>query len=115
MPPVQASSSQLNDLAAFVIKLTPDDDAALLSTPDFATQGAMLYQDQHCGACHQINGAGMKLGPALNGVSGHRDRAWLEKHFVDPKAMSPGTVMPAYKFTPPQMDAMCRYLLALPK
>jgi ubiquinol-cytochrome c reductase cytochrome b subunit len=115
MPPVQETSAQLNDLAAFVIKLTADDEQALMSTPDFATQAALLYQAQHCSACHQINGAGMKLGPPLNGVSGHRDRAWLEKHFRDPQSTSPGTVMPPYKFTDKEMDAMCRYLLALPK
>jgi ubiquinol-cytochrome c reductase cytochrome b subunit len=115
MPPVQESSAQLNDLAAFVIKLTADDEQALMATPDFATQAALLYQAQHCSACHQINGAGMKLGPPLNGVAGHRDRAWLEKHFRDPQSTSPGTVMPPYKFTDKEMDAMCRYLLALPK
>jgi ubiquinol-cytochrome c reductase cytochrome b subunit len=115
MPPVTLSTAQLNSLAAFVAKLTADDEATLMSTPDFATDGAMLYQAQHCNACHQINGVGMKMGPPLNGVSGHRDRAWLEKHFRDPQSTSPGTVMPAYKFSDKEMDAMCRYLLALPK
>jgi ubiquinol-cytochrome c reductase cytochrome b subunit len=115
MPSVTLSSSQLNSLAAFVVKLTADDESALMSTPDFVTDGAMLYQAQHCNACHQINGAGTKLGPPLNGVSGHHDRAWLEKHFRDPQSTSPGTVMPAYKFSDKEMDAICRYLLALPK
>lgn len=115
MPPVQETAAQLNQMAAFVVKLTLDDEASLLSAPDFATDGAILYQAQHCNACHQINGVGTKMGPALNGVSGHRDRAWLEKHFHDPQSTSPGTVMPAYKFTDKEMDAMCRYLLALPK
>jgi len=115
MPSVTLSSSQLNSLAAFVVKLTADDESALMSTPDFVTDGAMLYQAQHCNACHQINGAGTKLGPPLNGVSGHHDRAWLEKHFRDPQSTSPGTVMPAYKFSDKETDAICRYLLALPK
>ena len=115
MPPVTLSTAQTNSLAAFVVKLTADDEESLLAAPDFATDGAMLYQAQHCNACHQINGVGMKMGPALNGVAGHRDRVWLEKHFRDPQSMSPGTVMPPYKFSDKEMDAMCKYLLALPK
>ena len=115
MPPVTLPDTALNALSAFVLKLTPQNDQALLSAPDFVVQGAVLYQSNHCDACHQISGAGKKLGPALDGISQHRDRAWLERHFVDPKSTSPGSIMPPYKFTPPEMDAICKYLLQLPK
>jgi ubiquinol-cytochrome c reductase cytochrome b subunit len=115
MPPVQLSDPQLNALSAFVLKLTPQNEASLMSAPDFAVQGASIYEVNHCGACHQINGAGMKIGPPLDGVGQHRDRAWLEQHFVDPKSMSPGSIMPPYKFGPQEMDALCKYLLQLPK
>ncbi len=115
MPPVQMSDTQLNQLAAFVLKITPDDEASLFSAPDFATEGAILYQANHCNSCHQVNGAGMKVGPPLNGVSAHRDQAWLEKHFRDPQSVSRGTIMPVYNFNPKDMDNICRYLLALPK
>jgi len=112
---VQLTDPQLNSLSAFVLKLTPQNEASLMSAPDFAVQGASIYEANHCGACHQISGAGMKMGPALDGVGQHRDRAWLEQHFVDPKGMSPGSIMPPYKFDPAQMDALCKYLLQLPK
>jgi quinol-cytochrome oxidoreductase complex cytochrome b subunit/cbb3-type cytochrome oxidase cytochrome c subunit len=113
MPPVQLNDAQLHALTAFVVKLTPQNEQTLLNVPDFAVQGAMIYEANHCNACHQINGAGTKLGPPLNGVSKRRDRAWLERHFLDPKGVSPGTVMPAYKFSDKEMDDICRYLLSL--
>ena len=115
MPPVQLDDAGLNALSAFVLKLTPQNEAGLLSAPDYVVQGALIYQTSHCDACHQIMGAGKKLGPPLDGVGQHRDRAWLEKHFQDPKSTSPGSIMPPYKFTPQEMDAVCKYLLQLPK
>ncbi len=114
MPPVQLKDSDLNALSAFVLKLTPESEQALMSAPDFVVRGAMVYQSNHCSACHQISGVGMKLGPPLDGVGLRRDRAWLEKHFIDPKGTSPGTVMPPYKFSPEDLDAVCKYLLQLP-
>jgi len=114
MPPLDLPDSQLNALSEFMLKLTPQNEAALLATPEPVAQGAMLYQAQHCGSCHQINGAGMKLGPPLNGVGAHRDRAWLEAHFKDPQKMSPGTIMPPYKFGPQDMDHLVQFLLAMP-
>jgi ubiquinol-cytochrome c reductase cytochrome b subunit len=115
MPPVQLDGAALDALSAFVLKMTPQNDEALRATPDFAVQGAMIYQASHCSSCHQINGAGTKMGPPLNGVGQHRDRAWLEQHFRDPKSTSPGSIMPAYNFSPQDLDAICQYLLQLPK
>ena len=115
MPPVQLDDAGLNALSAFVLKLTPQNESGFLSAPNFVVQGALIYQTNHCDACHQINGVGKKLGPPLDGVGQHRDRAWLEKHFIDPKSTSPGSIMPPYKFTPQEMDAVCKYLLQLPK
>ena len=115
MPPVQLDSAALNALSAFVMKLTPESEQGLLSTPDFVVQGAAVYQANHCGTCHQIKGTGMKVGPALDAEGTRHDRAWLEKHFNDPQSASPGSIMPAYKFSPQDMDAICRYLLQLPK
>jgi ubiquinol-cytochrome c reductase cytochrome b subunit len=111
MPPVDLPNADLNALSLFVLTLTPRNEQAFLSTPDFATQGAMVYQANHCNACHQINGVGSTLAPALDGVGLRHDRAWLEKHFADPAGVSPGSIMPPYKFTPPDLDAICKYLL----
>jgi ubiquinol-cytochrome c reductase cytochrome b subunit len=115
MPPVDLSAPDLNALSLFVLTLTPQNEAALLAVPDFATQGAMVYQMNHCNACHQIRGTGATLAPALDGVGLRHDRAWLEKHFADPASVSKDSIMPAYKFMPMDLDAICKYLLQLPK
>jgi mono/diheme cytochrome c family protein len=115
MPPVDLSPADLNALALFVLTLTPQNEPALLSVPDFVTQGALIYQSNHCDSCHQIGGVGSTLAPALDGVGLRHDRAWLEKHFADPAGVTKDSIMPPYKFAPPDLDAICKYLLQLPK
>ncbi len=114
MPSIQLKDSQLNALAVFIQKMNPRNAEALDSAPQFAVDGALVYQQNRCGACHQVNGSGMKLGPALNGLSARRSREWVEEHFANPQKMSPGTIMPAYKFSPKDSDAIAKYLLGLP-
>ena len=94
MPAIMLNDGQLNTLAAFLLKLNPQNAEALQSAPDFAVQGALIYQARQCGSCHVVNGSGMKLGPPLNGLRRRRDRAWVERHFRNPQTLSPGSVMP---------------------
>lgn len=114
MPVITLTDSQLNSLAAFLLKLTPRNAHALESAPDFAVEGALIYQKTNCGACHQANGVGMKLGPPLNGLKQRRTREWVIQHFNEPQKMSPGSTMPPYKFNERDMDRITTYLLALP-
>jgi ubiquinol-cytochrome c reductase cytochrome b subunit len=114
MPPLQLSDSQLNALAAFLLKLTGRNAEALQSAPQFAVDGAMIYQQHRCGACHQLNGSGMKLGPALNGLGRRRSREWVVQHFAEPQKLSPGTVMPPYRFASRDLDRITTYLMDLP-
>ena len=114
MPPVQLSDSQLNALAAFLLKLTPRNAEALQSAPAFVVEGAMVYQQHRCGVCHQVNGVGMKMGPPLNGLAGRRSREWVVEHFLEPQKLSPGSVMPPYRFSSRDMDRITSYLMALP-
>jgi ubiquinol-cytochrome c reductase cytochrome b subunit len=113
MPAIRLEDAQLNTLAAFLLKLTPQNAEALQSAPDFAVQGALIYQVRSCGSCQIVNKSGMKLGPPLNGLRRRRDRAWVEQHFRNPQAISPGTVMPPYKFSPSEMENLCSYLFTL--
>ena len=115
MPPINLGPLHLNALSLFVLAMTDQNEAELLKAPDFVTAGAAVYQSNHCDSCHRISGFGTSVGPALDGVGLRRDRAWLEKHFADPASVSKGSIMPRYGFTPPEMDAICKYLLQLPK
>jgi ubiquinol-cytochrome c reductase cytochrome b subunit len=104
---------QWRRLATFLPKLDDENVESLHRTPQSLVNGAMVYQQNNCGACHQINGAGMKSGPPLNGVAKRWDRKWMEEHFLDPESKSPGTIMPAYKFSPADMTAMLDYMMSL--
>ncbi len=115
MPPIQLSDAQLNALAAFLLKLNPRNATALEDAPDFATQGALVYQANHCGTCHVVNGVGMKIGPPLNGLSKRETQNWVEEHFADPQKLSPGSIMPPYKLSPKDLENLTSYLFALPE
>jgi ubiquinol-cytochrome c reductase cytochrome b subunit len=115
MPPIQLSDGQLNALAAYLLKLNPKNAAALESAPDFAARGAQVYQANQCGMCHAINGSGMSVGPGLNDVAKRRSREWVAQHFADPQKLSPGTMMPPYRFSPQDLENLTAYLFALPE
>lgn len=115
MPPIQLSNSQLNALAAFLLKLTPKNEKALQDAPQWAVNGALVYQANRCGACHLVNGIGMKIGPTLNGLAKRRDADWVEQHFLDPQKLSPGSVMPPYKLPARELKALTAYVTALPE
>jgi ubiquinol-cytochrome c reductase cytochrome b subunit len=114
MPAIQLSDAQLNTLAAFLLKVNPRNAEALQSAPAFAVEGAMIYQKGQCGSCHLANGVGVRLGPPLNGLKQRRAQQWVVDHFRDPQALSPGSVMPPYRFTPSEMEKVVAYLFALP-
>jgi mono/diheme cytochrome c family protein len=114
MPPIQLTDAQLNSLAAFLLKLNEKNATALDNAPDFAVQGALLYQTNRCGACHLVNGGGMRIGPPLNGLSKRQSRGWVEDHFADPGKMVPGSIMPPYKLAPKDLENLTSYLFALP-
>lgn len=115
MPPIQLSDAQLNSLAAFLLKLNPTNATALENAPDFATEGALVYQANHCGACHVVNRMGMKIGPPLNGLAKRQSRSWVEDHFADPQKFSPGSIMPPTKLSDKDKNNLTTYLFALPE
>jgi ubiquinol-cytochrome c reductase cytochrome b subunit len=114
MPAIQLSDAKLNSLAAFLLKLNPENASALQNAPDFAVKGALVYQANGCSDCHKVNGVGMDIGPALNGVSKRRSRSWVDDHFADPEKLSPGTSMPPFKFSGRDQENLTNYLFSLP-
>ncbi len=78
-------------------------------------QGSKIFADNRCAMCHSINGAGGRIGPPLNGVEKRHTREWIEKHFDNPQALSPGSIMPAYHFSPEDLKAITDYLESLPE
>ena len=114
MPPIQLSDSQLNALAAFLLKLNPRNARTLGEAPGFAVAGALVYQKNNCAACHTVNGAGMAIGPPLNGLARRRTQDWVVQHFRNPQALSPGSIMPPYRFSARDQQDLVAYLFTLP-
>ena len=114
MSPIQLSDANLNALAAFLLKLKPENASGAASVPDNIAHGAQIYEAQGCGNCHVVNGVGAKLGPPLNGLAQRRDAQWVTKHFVNPAAMSPGSIMPPTQLPPADMQGLVDYVLSLP-
>ena len=115
MPPIQLTDAQLNSLAAFLLKLNSNNATALDNAPEFASEGALVYQANHCSGCHLVNGVGAKVGPPLNGLSKRQSRSWVEEHFANPQKLVPDSIMPAYKLSPKDLENLTSYLFALPE
>lgn len=75
--------------------------------------GRILYDQGGCGACHSIHGKGGKVGPNLTHVGKKRDRDWLIRHFRDPQAVSPGSVMPKTTLQDKELNELTDYMLSL--
>jgi ubiquinol-cytochrome c reductase cytochrome b subunit len=97
-------------LAKFLMNFDPAAADSYAAAPQFAIQGATLFEASHCGSCHQVNGVGGKVGPPLNGITQRRSAAWLRDNFVNPSKFAPGTPMPPYPFNSIDMQDMIKYL-----
>ena len=114
MTPVTLKDSELKDLVALMLKLTPENGDAVDTAPAFAVEGATIFEKNGCGGCHKINGVGGSIGPPLNGVAGRRSETWVIEHFQDPGKLSPESEMPPYNFSKTDMQNIVSYLFTLP-
>lgn len=116
MPPQKLSGADLDAITMFMLSLTgnklPAYYASMKVIPS-ATEGRRLFEEKGCIGCHSINGQGGKIGPALDDVSLRRSADWIMRHFLNPQAVSPGTVMPKFGFTENQAKALTDFVLHL--
>ncbi len=76
-------------------------------------QGAAIYKKQNCALCHRVGTTGGKMGPELTKVGAKRDRVWLQKYLVNPKAENPKNMMPPVKTKGEDLDHLIAYMLSL--
>jgi ubiquinol-cytochrome c reductase cytochrome b subunit len=112
-PPRKLSSAQVNALVQFVAKIRPENAVELEQAPADLLAGADVFVRNLCTSCHKINGVGGQTGPQLNGLQTRRSREWVERHFLAPNVISPGTIMPPYHFSPEERDQIVSYLFRL--
>jgi ubiquinol-cytochrome c reductase cytochrome b subunit len=104
---------QLNALSLFVENQNAQSAALLQGMSLPFVRGAQVYVAGACASCHMVNGIGGGVGPRLNGLANRRTPEWVEKHFLNPARLSPGSNMPAYRFKTDERDALIVYLFAL--
>jgi mono/diheme cytochrome c family protein len=116
MPPQKFSGPDLDAITLFMLSQTgetmPGFYASMKVIPS-ASEGLRLFQQKGCIGCHSVGGQGGKTGPALDDVGLRRTPAWMIKHFQNPQAVSPGTVMPRFGFTEAEARALTDFLLNL--
>jgi cytochrome c2 len=76
-------------------------------------KGAKVFAAQKCSICHNIGSSAKKMGPELTKVGASRNKAWLQKYLVDPKADNPKNKMPAVKVKGEDLEHLIAYLLSL--
>lgn len=105
-PKLQFTPDELNALVAYL--------ETLGATVSYTAQAPILF-DQHCGACHMINGKGGTLGPDLSTVGSRRSINFLDNFITDPQSAAPGSTMPAFKnsLTAEQIQDIAAYLYSL--
>ncbi len=116
MPPQKFSGPELDAITLFMLSQTGESLPGYYSSMKVipsASEGRRLFQQKGCIGCHSIGGQGGKIGPALDDVGLRRSPEWMIRHFRDPQAVSPGTVMPRFGFTESEARALTDFLVHL--
>lgn len=121
MPNFQLSDDDARDISAFLIaNSTPvAGDTAALSAKASAdpAAGASLYGESFCASCHAVQNAagnmvGGDVGPELTRVGSKVKTEWLQAWLNNPRTYDPGTAMPHYRLSDPQVATLSGFLLA---
>jgi len=90
------------------------DLRALPRVDPAVARGKAAYARFGCAGCHRIHGEGGAIGPDLSFVGETRpERDWHLKHFRDPQAVSPGSIMPKFPLSERELEDLTSYMLSL--
>jgi sulfur oxidation c-type cytochrome SoxX len=73
-------------------------------------KGGLIFRGSRCVTCHEVNGRGGTLAPALTHVGAKASREWLYSWIKDPHRFQPKTLMPRFRFTDEQVRDLASYL-----
>jgi len=108
--PLELPQPQLDNVLQLLSRLDPLNAPGIINAEKTVAEGALVYQSQGCAACHIVRGSGGQIGPPLDGTGSRRDRDWLRRHFIDPAAVVPGSLMPAFKLPDNEMNPLLDYM-----
>lgn len=81
--------------------------------PVTVESGMKVFGDKACNACHTINGVGGKVGPDLSVYGLQRTKDWMVQHHLNPRSLVGGSVMPDFRYSASELDALALYLSSL--
>ena len=85
----------------------------IIEKDPLVAQGQRLYASLNCAYCHKISGKGGVVGPELDKVAGEETVEWLEKHFREPRSVSPHSIMPKLNLLDDEITALVAYMKTL--
>ena len=123
MPTLGITDEEADNLMAFLEWMSkvdtngwpPKPILAIASTGKDTSMGKMLFQQEDCVACHQINGIGGVSGPDLTHIGTHRpDVDWHVTHLKDPESVVPDSAMPDYAhLSDTELNDLANFLITL--
>jgi mono/diheme cytochrome c family protein len=116
MPNFHFTREQARALTFYMLSLTSEQMGAYYSSvrviPGVA-YGRQLFVEKNCIACHSIGGVGAKSGPDLLDITKRHSQGWLDEQLVNPDAVYPGSIMPAYDLEPNARKAIVAYMASV--
>ncbi|HEX4164315.1 MAG TPA: cytochrome b N-terminal domain-containing protein [Bryobacteraceae bacterium] len=109
----EVDSGQTKMLLAFVTSLKPKSIQSLEAMSPTFVSGAQIYISKGCSGCHKVNGTGGSIGPSLDGLPSRHSKEWVQAHFLAPQKLSPGSIMPPYRFSTDEEKNLLVYLFSL--
>jgi mono/diheme cytochrome c family protein len=87
--------------------------AAAATAADERLMGETYVKSRACAACHKVGGEDGLIAPDLSFEGLLKEPAWIDAHFTNPRALVPDSIMPTFRFAPPEFAAMTAYLSGL--
>ncbi|MBH0192006.1 MAG: c-type cytochrome [Nitrospira sp.] len=92
----------------------PDLKTPPAQVAQLVERGKRLYENKYgCNACHNVNGEGGKIGPALDRAGFRLNSTWVYRWLKNPQAMDAHTRMPALGLNDADAKAVTMYVETL--
>ena len=72
-----------------------------------------VVKQRACLTCHAVGGTGGTVGPKLDQAGDRRTLEWMRQWLEDPAAIRPGTLMPNFLLSDPEIDELLDLLYQL--
>ncbi|MBL8222810.1 MAG: c-type cytochrome, partial [Bryobacterales bacterium] len=80
---------------------------------DLVARGKQLVQDRACAACHKLGEKDGAIAPDISFEGLMKDDQWVMDHFKNPRSRMPDSIMPGFRFSDGDFQAMTAYLASL--